>query len=145
MLLKKFWPDLTIWHNIGMAKIVLVEDDQMLAEIYQTRLKMAGYDCTVAHDGLSGLELIEKMMPDLALLDLMLPQLSGDSILKAMRESDWGKKIKAIFLTNISESEAPEGIQSLGFERYIVKANLANNELVEIVNSILQKPKTAEA
>lgn len=121
-----------------MAKIVLVEDDQMLAEIYQTRLKMAGHDCEVAHDGVSGLELIKKHLPDLALLDLMLPQMSGDGILKAMRESDWGKKIKAIFLTNISESEAPEGIQKLGFERYIVKANLANNELAEIVAETLQ-------
>lgn len=122
-----------------MAKIVLVEDDQMLAEIYQTRLAMAGHDCEVAHDGASGLELIKKLVPDLALLDLMLPQMSGDAILKAMRESEWGKKIKAIFLTNISESEAPEGIQELGFERYIVKANLANNELAEIVNSTLKK------
>ncbi len=121
-----------------MAKIVLVEDDAMLAEIYQTRLELAGHQCHVAHDGVSGLELIKKLMPDLALLDLMLPQLSGDGILKAMRESDWGKRIKAIFLTNISESEAPEGIQKLGFERYIIKANLTNNELAEIVEQTLQ-------
>ncbi len=120
-----------------MAKIVLVEDDAMLAEIYQTRLTIAGHKCEVAHDGVTGLELIKNIMPDLALLDLMLPQMSGDNILKAMRKSDWGKKIKAIFLTNISESEAPEGIQELGFERYIVKANLSNNELAEIVDETL--------
>jgi DNA-binding response OmpR family regulator len=122
-----------------MAKIVLVEDDAMLAEIYQTRLAMAGHECFVAHDGVSGLEVIKNVLPDLALLDLMLPQLSGDGILKAMRESEWGKKIKAIFLTNISESEAPEGIQELGFERYIVKANLANNQLAEIVAETLSE------
>lgn len=121
-----------------MGKIVLVEDDQMLAEIYQTRLKLAGHECHVAHDGVSGLELIKKLIPDLALLDLMLPEMSGDNILRAMRESEWGKKIKAIFLTNISESEAPENIHQLGFERYIIKANLANNELAEIVDHTLQ-------
>jgi len=121
-----------------MAKIVLVEDDAMLAEIYQTRLAMAGHDCVVAHDGVTGLELIKKLLPDLALLDLMLPQMSGDAILKAMRDSDWGKKIKAIFLTNISETEAPDNIQHLGFERYIVKANLSNNELADIVNDALK-------
>jgi hypothetical protein len=60
-----------------------------------------------------------------------------------MRETDWGKTIKAIFLTNISESEAPEGLKELGFERYIVKANLANNELVEIVSETLGD-KTSE-
>ncbi|MCA9332859.1 response regulator [Candidatus Saccharibacteria bacterium] len=124
-----------------MAKIVLVEDDAMLAEIYQTRLSMAGHECHVAHDGLSGLEMIKKILPDLALLDLMLPQLSGDAILKAMRESDWGKKIKAIFLTNISETEAPEGIQNLAFERYVVKANISNNELAEIVEQTLKSSK----
>ncbi len=121
-----------------MAKIVLVEDDEMLAEIYQTRLALAGHDCFVAHDGVSGLDMIKQHMPDLALLDLMLPQMSGDNILKAMRESTWGKAIKAIFLTNISESEAPDGIQTLGFERYIVKANLSNNELAEIVAETLE-------
>ena len=122
-----------------MAKIVLVEDDEMLAEIYQTRLKLAGYNCLVAHDGKSGLELIQKELPDLALLDLMLPEMSGDQILKKMRESTWGKQIKAIFLTNISESEAPEGIDKLGFDRYVVKANLAHNELAEIVDQTLAK------
>ncbi len=118
-----------------MKKIVLVEDDQMLAELYQTRLELAGYTCLVANDGLWGLSLIEKELPDLVLLDLMLPNLSGDEILRAMRSSDWGKNIKAIFLTNISESEAPEGIQELGFEQYIIKANLVNDQLAEIVRN----------
>lgn len=121
-----------------MKKIVLVEDDQMLAELYQTRLELAGYTCLVANDGLSGLALIEKELPDLVLLDLMLPYVSGDEILRAMRESDWGKAIKAIFLTNISESEAPEGIQELGFEQYIIKANLVNDQLAEIVKGYLK-------
>lgn len=122
---------------MGMTKIVLVEDDAMLAEIYQTRLQMAGYQCVVANDGMSGLLLIKQHLPDLVLLDLMLPQMSGDEILHEMRKSDWGKDIKAIFLTNISEAEAPEGLRELKFERYIVKANLVNNQLVEIIAETL--------
>lgn len=120
-----------------MNKIVLVEDDQMLAELYKTRLEMAGYTCLVANEGTAGLALIEKELPNLVLLDLMLPNMSGDEILRAMRSSTWGKNIKAIFLTNISESEAPEGIQELGFEQYIIKANLINDQLAEIVRSYL--------
>lgn len=123
-----------------MTKIVLVEDDQMLAEIYQTRLELAGFECFVANDGMTGLLLIKEKLPDLALLDLMLPQMSGDEILRQMRASDWGKAIKAIFLTNISESEAPEGLHQLGFERYIVKANLVNDQLAEIVKATLDGP-----
>lgn len=123
-----------------MLKIVLVEDDAMLAEIYQTRLELAGYECLVANDGMDGLLLIRHQLPDLALLDLMLPQMSGDDILREMRKNDWGKDIKAIFLTNISESEAPEGLHDLEFERYIVKANLANNQLAEIVGETIGTP-----
>lgn len=120
-----------------MTKIVLVEDDVMLAEIYQTRLELAGYDCKVANDGLSGLLLIKEELPDLVLLDLMLPQISGDDILRQMRSSDWGKHIKVIILTNISEAEAPAGLEKLGFERYIVKVNLVHNQLAEIVAETL--------
>lgn len=122
-----------------MTKIVLVEDDVMLAEIYQTRLELAGYECFVANDGMTGLLMIKQHLPDLALLDLMLPQLSGDDILREMRKNDWGKDIKVIFLTNISESEAPDGLQELGFESYIVKANLVNNQLAEIVAKTLDQ------
>lgn len=120
-----------------MAKIVIAEDDQMLAEIYQTRLQLAGYDVVVAHDGLSALNLIHQEMPDLVLLDLMMPQLSGDEVLARMRQSDWGKDIKTIILTNISEAEAPAALDELDFERYIVKVNLAHNQLAEIVDEVL--------
>jgi DNA-binding response OmpR family regulator len=120
-----------------MAKIVLVEDDKMLAEIYQTWLQNAGHTCIVSNDGAMGLATIGKERPDLVLLDLMLPYLSGDEVLAHMRKSDWGRNIKAIFLTNISEAEAPEGLDKLGFERYIVKANLVSNQLPEIVDQTL--------
>jgi two-component system, sensor histidine kinase and response regulator len=123
-----------------MANVVLVEDDVMLAEIYQTRLELAGYTCFVANDGGVGLALIKDKQPDLVLLDLMLPVMSGDQILREMRQSDWGKNIKVILLTNISESEAPEGLEQLGFERYIVKANITNNQLVETINEVLGTP-----
>lgn len=124
-----------------MTKIVLVEDDVMLAEMYQIRLNLAGFNCLLAHDGVTGLNLIEKELPDLAILDLMLPEMSGDEILRQMRKSNWGKDIKAIFLTNISESEAPEGLEDLNFERYIVKVDLQNNQLVEIVQQTLETDK----
>lgn len=120
-----------------MANIVVAEDDQMLAEIYQTRLQLAGHDCHVAPDGLSALNLIHETRPDLVLLDLMMPQLSGDEVLARMRASDWGKNIKVIILTNISEAEAPESLKTLAFERYIVKVNLAHNQLAEIVEATL--------
>ena len=122
-----------------MKKIILVEDDELLAEIYQTRLRLAGYNCLRANNGLAGLELIKKELPDLVLLDLMMPIMSGDEVLQAMRDSEWGKKIKVIILTNISEAEAPNGIEELGIEKYIVKANLVHDELAETVKKVLSE------
>jgi len=86
--------------------------------------------------------MIHSEMPDLVLLDLMMPQLSGDQVLEQMRQTDWGKDIKAIFLTNISESEAPLSLKDLDFERYIVKVSLKQNDLVDIVNETLGLKKS---
>ena len=118
-------------------KVVIVEDDKMLAEIYQTRLELAGYTCLVAHDGAKGLALIQQELPDLVVLDIMLPQMSGDQVLAAMRSSDWGKNIKVLIATNISEAEAPESLSHLQFDRFIIKANLEHNQLAEIVAAAL--------
>ncbi len=119
------------------ATLVIVEDDLMLAEIYQTRMQLAGYTTHVANDGLTGLQLIQDVLPDLVLLDLMLPQMSGDEVLRNVRGADWGQNIKVIILTNISEAEAPVGLETLHFERYIVKANLVHDQLDQIVAEIL--------
>lgn len=127
-----------------MPQIILIEDDVFLAEIYQTRLELAGLACLVANDGKSGLELVRKTIPDLVLLDLMLPEMSGDEVLRAMRESDWGKDIKVIILTNISEAEAPETLKNYHFERYIVKASLTKNELPAIIGKTLGLPASPE-
>lgn len=121
-----------------MANVVLVEDDKFLSEIYMTRLEMAEIDCVAASDGLTGLGLIHETKPRLVLLDLMLPEMSGDEVLRALRESDWGKDIKVLILTNVSESEAPAGLREFGIEGYIVKANLVLDRLPGIVNAFLE-------
>ena len=129
---------------MGMKRIVLVEDDVTLADMYKLKLELDGNECSVAYDGETGLALIKAKMPDLALLDLMLPQLSGADILKAMRESDWGKDIKVIMLTNISEAEAPEHLFKYKFERYIVKANQTLNQVTDIIRDTLEGPETVK-
>lgn len=120
-----------------MSQIVIVEDDAMLAEIYTTSVTSAGYTCYVAHDGKSGLEMVKQYKPDLVLLDLMLPQMSGEEVLRGIRSDDEIKDTKVIILTNVSEYEAPEGLKELQFERYLVKANSSPNQVVEIVQQTL--------
>lgn len=120
------------------VQVVIVEDQPSLAEIYKTRLELQGYTCTVAYDGLQALVEIEKYRPRLVMLDLMLPKLSGDQILKVMRATDWGEDIKVLIISNLNESEAPAGLRDLGIVDYIVKANLTDDQIDRIIGDILK-------
>lgn len=120
------------------SKIVIVEDEESLADIYKTRLELLGYICFVARDGLEALSLIEKERPSLVLLDLMLPKLAGDQILRVMRDSDWGKDIKVFVISNLNEADAPSNLRSLKIEGYAVKANLSNDQIDGVVDNILR-------
>jgi DNA-binding response OmpR family regulator len=120
------------------SKIVIVEDEAALADIYKTRLEAIGYVCFVAHDGIEALSIIERERPSLVLLDIMLPKVAGDQILQVMRASEWGKEIKVLVISNLNESDAPAGIREKGIEGYAVKANLSNDQLDKLVDDILK-------
>ena len=119
-------------------KIVIVEDNAALADIYKTRLELLGYNCLVAYDGRAALALIEKELPNLVLLDLMVPKVAGDQILEIMRASEWGKRIPVQIISNLNEADAPAGLRELGIEGYAVKANLSNDQLDQLVDNILK-------
>ncbi len=119
-------------------KIVIVEDNVELADIYKTRLELIGYKCLLAYDGIAALYSIQRELPDLVLLDLMVPAVAGDEVLKKMRASDWGKSIPVHIISNLNEADAPEGLRELGIEGYTVKINLENDDLDKIVDGILK-------
>jgi DNA-binding response OmpR family regulator len=119
-------------------KIVIVEDSPSLSDIYKTRLGILGYQCFVATDGIAALYYIQKEKPDLVLLDLMVPNIAGDEILKRMRASDWAKDTPVLIISNLNESDAPVGLRELGIVDYIVKANLSDDQIDQIVNHILR-------
>ncbi len=125
-------------------KIVIVEDKANLSEIYKTRLELLGYKCFTAFDGKTALALIEKELPNLVLLDLMVPVIAGDQILKIMRASSWGKNIPVLVLSALSEADAPEGLRNLGIEGYAMKSNLTNDQLDILVDNILKPPGQTE-
>jgi DNA-binding response OmpR family regulator len=119
-------------------KIVIVEDNANLADIYKTRLELLGYICFIGYNGITGLYFIQQEIPDLVLLDLMIPDIPGDQVLRTMRTSDWGKDIKVLVVSNLNESEAPSNLRDLGIEDYIVKANMTDDQIDQLVNGILR-------
>ncbi|HSX05660.1 MAG TPA: dihydrofolate reductase family protein [Candidatus Saccharimonadales bacterium] len=121
------------------AKILVVEDNPAIAEVYKKRMELIGYICFVAHEGNEALAMIEKERPSLVLLDLMVPGVAGDQILKRMRASEWGKDIKVLVISNLSEANAPAGLRAQGIEGYAVKANLTDDQLDQMVNQIFER------
>jgi two-component system response regulator MprA len=131
--------------NPSLTKIVIVEDDQALGDIYKTRLELLGYQCFVATDGIQALEVIERERPALVLLDILLPKVMGDQVLKVLRASDWGKNIKVLIISNLNETDAPAGIREQGIEGYAVKANLSNDMVDRMVDQILKPEDQTES
>lgn len=129
---------------IEQPKIVIVEDNTSLADIYKIRLELIGYKCFVAYDGEQALATIQRELPKLVLLDLMVPKIAGDQILARMRASDWGKDIKVYIISNLNEADAPAGLRAMGIEGYAVKANLSNDQLDQLVDKILKPPTQTE-
>ena len=92
---------------------------------------------TVAGNGTDGLKQIKTTHPDIVLLDLRMPGMSGDEMLAKMRAEDWGADIRVIILTNVSRDEAPASLRFLGVSRYIVKAHHTPSQVVEIIKDVL--------
>jgi chemosensory pili system protein ChpA (sensor histidine kinase/response regulator) len=118
-------------------RITIIEDEAPIREMYRLKLEAAGYEVTTANDGASALHVLEHIVPDLMLLDIRLPHLPGNEVLKRVRHTDWGQNIKCIVLTNISKDEAPTDFQFLGVDRYIVKVSYTPNQVLEIIQEVL--------
>ncbi len=117
--------------------IAIVEDDQSIRDMYRLKFEADGYKVVVASNGKEGLVLAERSKPDVILLDLMMPEMTGDEMLKAMRKTDWGKNIKVIILTNVSKDEAYPIVNPLGVSGFVIKAHFTPQEVVESVKKVL--------
>ena len=117
-----------------MYKICVIEDEPSIAAMYEFKLRLEGYAVTVASNGSDGLKLIKAESPDLILLDLKMPRMSGDEMLEKLRATAWGSTVRVIILTNISKNEAPQKLRFLNVDRYVVKAHHTPAQIVQIVD-----------
>ena len=124
-----------------MKKIAIIEDDQAISQMYRMKFENDGYEVETAENGKLGLELVKKMMPDIILLDIMMPEMNGDEMLAKLREETWGKNIKVLVLTNIGEQELPKSLGALDVLGIIMKAELTPKQVSIRVKSELEKIK----
>lgn len=123
---------------MSAAKVAIVEDDIAISQMYRLKFETEGYEVQTADNGKLGLELAEEFKPDIILLDLMMPEMTGDQMLAELRKKSWGKDITVIILTNMGEEEAPKSLKELGVHSFIVKAEMTPRQVAERVKLALQ-------
>jgi len=120
-----------------MKKILLVEDDPFLIDIYATKLKESNYSVEVASEGEEALRKVKENNFDLVLLDIVLPKLDGWDILRQIKAESKIKNLKVIIISNLGQKEeVAKGIK-LGAEKYLIKAHFTPSEVVAEIKGVL--------
>ncbi len=114
-------------------KILVVEDVSFLQNAIRISLEDAGYKVLTASDGEEGLEMALAKIPDLILLDIMMPKMDGMTMLKKLRHDPKGKKIPVIILTNMSSEEKLIEAHKEGVTDYFIKSDWEIEELPDLV------------
>ncbi len=118
-------------------KILLVEDDAFVRDIYHTKLKMEGFDVVLAENGLEAIKRVREQKPDLILLDIVMPYMDGTEVLKELKGNDEWSKISVILLTNLSDKEKVEETLLSGANDYLIKSHFTPSEVIEKVRKVL--------
>jgi DNA-binding response OmpR family regulator len=119
-------------------KILIVEDDEFLLQMYSTKLELEGFKVLEAVNGMQGLKTAQKEKPDLILLDLNLPELSGFEVLSQLKREDDTKDIRVLILTNYSQKEDIDRCLELGADDYLIKAHFVPSEVISKIKVILE-------
>lgn len=120
-----------------MAKILIVEDDNNLREIYGARLEAEGYTVVGASDGEEALAIAIREQPDLIISDVMMPKISGFDMLDILRSTPETKNVKVIVMTALSQDEDRRRGEQLGADRYVVKSQVTLDDVVSMVEEII--------
>lgn len=123
-----------------MQSILLVEDDLRLREIYSQRLTAEGFSVVEAGDGAQALSLLTQKIPDLVVADVMMPNVSGFTMLQTIKSNQATINIRVILMTALSQPEDKVHGQQLGANRYLVKSQVTLEDLVVVVNEVLKEP-----
>ncbi len=128
-----------------MAKIMLVEDDNNLREIYEARLLAEGYEIVAAKDGEEALALAVKEKPDLIISDVMMPKISGFDMLDILRSTPETKDTKVIMMTALSQTEDKGRADKLGADRYLVKSQVTLEDVAKVAHDVLSGDSSPDA
>ena len=127
------------------SKVMLVEDDNNLREIYEARLQAEGYTIVSAQDGEEALVVAKNEKPDLIISDVMMPKISGFEMLDILRNTDGLKDVKIIMLTALGQAEDKTRADALGANKYLVKSQVTLEDIVTTTHQLLDDPNNVTA
>jgi CheY-like chemotaxis protein len=122
----------------GKKTILLVEDDSFVADIYQTKIAKEGFEVVSADNGLEAIKKLKSIIPDLILLDIVMPYMDGIEVLRKIKAEERWKNIPVILLTNLSEKEKIEEALKMGANDYLIKSHFTPSEVIGKVNTVLK-------
>lgn len=120
-----------------MAKILLVEDDISLRDVYFARLQAEGYQLVVAANGEEALAVAVKERPDLIVLDIMMPRISGFDVLDIIRTTPEIAHTKVIMMTALGSPADKDRGEKLGVDKYLVKSQVTLEDVVTTIKQVL--------
>lgn len=123
--------------NLKGKKLVWVEDDQFLSGIIASKLTSHGIALLHASTGDDGFAMIKKERPDIVLLDLLLPGISGFDVLQKVKEDAELKNIPVIVFSNLGEPKEIKKARDLGAKKFLVKAAIVPDQIIDELNSAL--------
>ena len=130
--------------KLPRTKILVVDDEPNIVQTLKDRLEMNEYTVFTACNGQEGLAVAKETMPDLILLDVIMPIMDGHETLETLRQQDWGKDISVIMLTARSQAQDIVRARACGIEDYIIKP-FDLSELLEKIENIVEHRKAAAA
>jgi DNA-binding response OmpR family regulator len=123
----------------GKNKVLIIEDDSFISDMYRLKLEAEGFNVKVAEDGQKGLEQLNKEKPDLVLLDVVMPKMDGFTVLQNIKEDPEIQDVPVVLLTNLGQKDSVEKGLKMGALDYVIKAHFTPSEVVEKVREILNK------
>lgn len=125
--------------NQPNKKILLVEDDMFLSKIMEERLQDEGWEVNLAGNGEEGIQKVKSYLPDLVLLDMILPKMNGFEVLEALKRDSQTKNIPVIVLSNLGQDEDIKNAKKIGAADYLVKSNFSIKAIIEKINKIFSR------
>lgn len=123
--------------------VLLAEDDNFVSDIYNLKLQKEGFQVVLAQDGREAIKYLETEVPDIIMLDIMMPYADGMDVLVAMQKDEHLKHVPILMLTNLSDRENIDKAMSMGASDYLIKAHFTPSEVVQKVRELIKQKHQA--